>query len=126
MPEHDYRRTRLFIGGRSTTPHGEGRIEVVDPATERVIGEVPAGDASDVDAAVDAARRAFDPLVTVEERRTRVARIVEAVERHLPVIAETISRGMGAPVRIAQSVQTQVPLDVARGIARVLDTVELV
>ena len=37
-----------------------GTFEVINPATEEVIHQAPAGTAEDVDAAVKAARRAFD------------------------------------------------------------------
>jgi aldehyde dehydrogenase (NAD+) len=119
---NNYTRTTLFIGGEWVLPNGRGTIEVIDPATERVIGSVPDGTAADVDAAVAAARRAFDPLISIAERRERVAAVIAAMEKRLPDIAETISREMGAPVRIAQGVQTQVPLAVARGIEEVLAT----
>lgn len=119
---HDYTRKTLFIDGRWVTPNGSDVIEVVDPATENVIGSVPNGTAADVDAAVAAARRAFDPLITVDERRDRLARVIDAMEKRLPDIAETITREMGAPIRISQGVQTKVPLAVARGFADVLET----
>ncbi|MBX8687290.1 aldehyde dehydrogenase family protein [Mycobacterium sp. 20091114027_K0903767] len=121
--EHD----RLFIDGSWTTPSGNDRgdvVEVIDPATEAVIGHVPNGGAADVDAAVAAARRAFDPLISVAERRDRTQRVIAAMEKRLPDIAELITAEMGAPVRIAQTVQTQVPLAVAKGFAQVLDTFE--
>ncbi|BBY18260.1 aldehyde dehydrogenase family protein [Mycolicibacterium litorale] len=121
---HEYTRKTLFIDGTWVTPAGSGAIEVIDPATEQVIGSVPNGTAADVDAAVAAARRAFDPLITVAERRDRLDRVIAAMEKRLPDIAETISCEMGAPVRIAQGVQTKVPLAVARGIADVLATFE--
>lgn len=121
---NDYTRTALLINGEWTIPDGRDTIEVVDPATERVIGSVPAGTVADVDAAVTAAKDAFDPLVTVAERRERVAVILSAMEKRLPEIAEAITAEMGAPVRIAQGVQTQVPLAVARGFADVLDSFE--
>jgi aldehyde dehydrogenase (NAD+) len=121
---HDYNRTSLFIDGGWVTPAGAGSIDVVDPATEEVIGSVPSGSSDDVDAAVAAARRAFDPLITVAERKDRLARVIAAMEKRLPDIAETITREMGAPVRIAQSVQTQVPLAVANGFADVLNSFE--
>ncbi|MGV0645424.1 aldehyde dehydrogenase family protein [Mycolicibacterium sp. XJ2546] len=121
---HDYTRKTLFIDGQWVTPSAGDVIEVVDPATENVIGCVPNGTASDVDAAVAAARRAFDPLITLAERRDRLARVIAAMEKRLPDIAETISREMGAPVRVAQGVQTKVPLAVARGFADVLDSFE--
>ncbi|MCA4724433.1 aldehyde dehydrogenase family protein [Mycolicibacterium fortuitum] len=118
--EHD----KLFIDGRWTTPSESGVIDVVDPATENVIGHVPNGSAADVDAAVTAARRAFDPLISVAERRERLDRVIAAMEKRLPEVAELITAEMGAPARISQSVQTQVPLAVAKGFAEVLDTFE--
>ncbi len=121
---HNYHRTTLFIDGQWAEPDGDGLIEVVDPATEQVIGTVPNGSRADVDAAVASARQAFDPLITVAERRDRLAAVIDAMEKRLPDIAETITAEMGAPVRIAQSVQTQVPLAVARGFARVLEDFE--
>ncbi|OBH66825.1 aldehyde dehydrogenase [Mycobacterium intracellulare] len=121
---HDYDRTTLFIDGQWVEPAGRDAIEVIDPSTEKPIGSVPAGTQADVDAAAAAARRAFDPLIGVAERRERVAAVIAAMEKRLPDIAETISREMGAPLRIAQTVQTQVPLAVARGFAGVLDSFE--
>ncbi|GAA4367893.1 aldehyde dehydrogenase family protein [Agromyces bauzanensis] len=124
MSDHDYDRTRHFIGGEWTPSLGTGGIEVVDPSTEQTIGSVPRGDGRDVDTAVAAAREAFDPLVSVEERRARASRAIEAMRARLPQIAETISREMGAPIRIATTVQTQVPLAVAEGILEAFDDFE--
>jgi len=121
---HNYTRTTLFIDGQWVKPNSAEVIEVIDPATESIIGCVPDGTTADLDAAVAAARRAFDPLISVAQRRERLAAVIAAVEKRLPDIAETITREMGAPVRIAQTVQTQVPLAVARGFADVLDTFE--
>lgn len=121
---HDYTRKTLFIDGQWVTPSASDVIDVVDPATEKVIGCVPNGTVADVDAAVAAARRAFDPLITRAERVDRLARVIAAMEKRLPDIAETISREMGAPLRVAQGVQTNVPLAVARGFADVLESFE--
>lgn len=121
---HTHQRSELFIDGSWVAPSGSGVIDVVDPATEAVIGHVPGGDEADVDAAVAAARRAFDPAITVQERQQRLRRVIDAMEKRLPDIANLITAEMGAPVRIAQTVQTQVPLAVANGFADVLDTFE--
>lgn len=121
---HTHQRSELFIDGRWVAPSGSDVIDVVDPATEAVIGHVPGGDEADVDAAVAAARRAFDPAITVPERRQRLRRVIDAMDKRLPDIANLITAEMGAPVRIAQTVQTQVPLAVANGFADVLDTFE--
>jgi aldehyde dehydrogenase (NAD+) len=121
---HDYTRSTLFIDGQWITPDGSGSIEVIDPSTEQPIGTVPSGSVGDVDAAVAAARRAFNPLITVAERRERVHAVIAAMEKRLPDIAHFITAEMGAPVRIATSVQTQVPLAVARGVAELLGAFE--
>jgi acyl-CoA reductase-like NAD-dependent aldehyde dehydrogenase len=116
-----YEHPTLFIDGGWVKPAGSGAIDVIDPATEKVIGHVPNGSAADVDAAVNAARRAFDPLISVDERRDRLHRVIDAMEKRLPDIAHLITAEMGAPVRIAATVQTQVPLAVAKGFADALD-----
>ncbi|TDK97258.1 aldehyde dehydrogenase family protein [Mycobacterium paragordonae] len=124
MRMHDYTRKTLYIDGQWVTPVGTGEIEVINPATEQAIGSVPNGDAADVDAAVAAARRAFDPLISVAERKERTAAVIAAMAQRLPDIAETITAEMGAPLRISQTVQTKVPLAVAQGFADVLETFE--
>jgi acyl-CoA reductase-like NAD-dependent aldehyde dehydrogenase len=50
---------QMWIGGKYTSGASGRVIPVQDPATEDVIDEVPAGDAADVAAAVDAASRVF-------------------------------------------------------------------
>eukprot|EP00271_Cylindrocystis_brebissonii_P021793 TRINITY_DN7_c0_g1_i1.p1 TRINITY_DN7_c0_g1~~TRINITY_DN7_c0_g1_i1.p1 ORF type:complete len:504 (-),score=113.26 TRINITY_DN7_c0_g1_i1:577-2088(-) len=49
----------LFINGKWTAPLQNERIPIINPATEEVIGSLPAGKQADVDAAVAAARAAF-------------------------------------------------------------------
>ncbi|SCK19752.1 betaine-aldehyde dehydrogenase [Variovorax sp. HW608] len=53
-------RNELFINGEWTLPAKRGTFDVINPATEEVIHHAPAGTAEDVDAAVRAARAAFD------------------------------------------------------------------
>lgn len=124
MTDHHYDRAELYIDGEWVSPAGTDSIEVINPATEQVIGSVPSGADADVDAAVTAARNAFDPGIGVAERRARLDAVITSMEKRLPDIAETITAEMGAPIRISQSVQTQVPLAVARGFADALATFE--
>ncbi len=121
---HNYERTTLFINGEWVPSTGTEAIDVVDPSKEAVFGSVPSGTAADVDTAVAAARAAFDPLISVEDRRERLSAVIAAMEKRLPDIAETITHEMGAPIRISQTVQTQVPLAVAHGFAEALETFE--
>ena len=51
---------KLYIGGRWVAPHGKQTIDVHNAGNGEVMGRIPAGDESDADAAVRAARAAFD------------------------------------------------------------------
>jgi acyl-CoA reductase-like NAD-dependent aldehyde dehydrogenase len=50
----------LFSGGEWSAPRGSGRIEVISPSTESVVGSVPEASSADVDDAVRAACAAFE------------------------------------------------------------------
>jgi aldehyde dehydrogenase (NAD+) len=56
--KHTY--NSLFIDGRWVPSHSTEVNTVVSASTEEAIGLTPVGDATDVDAAVTAAHRAFD------------------------------------------------------------------
>ncbi len=68
-----------------------------------------------------AARRAFDPLISVAERRERLDAVITAMEKRLPDIAETITarNGCAGPDR-ADACRRRCPLAVARGFADAL------
>jgi hypothetical protein len=53
------RRHNLFIDGKWTDALGQGRTDVIEPATERTLTTVAAGSAEDIDRAVLAADKAF-------------------------------------------------------------------
>ncbi|GAA5020131.1 aldehyde dehydrogenase [Kitasatospora paranensis] len=93
---------RLFIGGRWVEPAGTGTIEVVSPHTEQVVARVPHATPADVDAAVAAAREAFDhgpwPRMTVAERVEVVTRIKDALLARHQELAELITLQNGSPI----------------------------
>jgi acyl-CoA reductase-like NAD-dependent aldehyde dehydrogenase len=105
-------RDRLFIDGAWVAPHAGTSIDVVDPATEEVIGSAPAGDAADVDAAARAARAAFPgwAATPVEERARLLRAIGEALERRGDELAELMSREMGMPRRQSRDLQVGLPV----------------
>ena len=65
------RQTQCFIGGKWVPAASGKTFETIHPATEEVICEVAEGDKADVDAAVEAAREAFDNGAVVEDGRPR-------------------------------------------------------
>lgn len=54
-----YRDYGLYIDGQWTAARAGGVREVIDPATEEIVGHVPAAEAVDLDAALAAAQRGF-------------------------------------------------------------------
>ena len=115
-------RDRLYIGGAWVQPGGPESIDVVDPATEDVIGRVPAGTAEDVDRAVAAAREAFGGWSTapVEQRSKYLTLLAEGLDARAGEIARTITAEMGAPAKFAQAVQAGLPISVMSTFARIV------
>ncbi|MBV9879594.1 MAG: aldehyde dehydrogenase family protein [Gemmatirosa sp.] len=100
-------RPQHYIDGRFVDAHATARIDVIDPATQEVIGAVADGDAADVDAAVAAARRAFDggPWrdVTAQERGRILFRLAQVVRDQAAALAELETRDNGKPIAEAEA-----------------------
>ncbi|GAA3052408.1 aldehyde dehydrogenase family protein [Actinokineospora globicatena] len=110
------------IGGALVSSAGE-RIEVVNPATEEVIGTVPAGTAADVDTAVAAAAAAFPAWAARDprERAAVVRRVAEGLVARRAEIAALITAEMGSPIGFATKVQASLPAATTAGIADLLE-----
>lgn len=104
---------RLHIGGLWRVPQGQAVAAVVNPATEGVLCEVPLGNAGDVDAAVAAARAAFEGWSGTDptERARLLARLEALMEGRADLLAECLALEMGAAISYARA--AQVPLAVA-------------
>ena len=89
---------RFFIDGAWMRPAGEGRIPVVDPASESVFAEVAAGGPEDVDRAVAAARRAFPAFAAtpLAQRCALLERIRRLLLERAEQFADILPREMGA------------------------------
>ena len=91
-------RHELFIGGKLIAPASGKYFPSINPATEQQLTEIAAANASDVDAAVKAARRAYDKVwgkMPGRERGKylyRIARIIQEKSRELAVL-ETMDGG---------------------------------
>jgi aldehyde dehydrogenase (NAD+) len=81
----------LYIGGEWVRPVGAGRLQVVSPSTEDVLVTVAEAAEPDMDAAVAAARAAFDhgpwPRMTYAERAGHLRRLAAALRERAPELA---------------------------------------
>jgi acyl-CoA reductase-like NAD-dependent aldehyde dehydrogenase len=104
---------QLFIGGDWVGPHGQNRIEVINPATEEFVGAAPSASREDADAAVAAARNAFDsgpwPRMPLNERLEILRRFRDLYAEHEEVIAGLITEEMGCPITLSRSFQAAAP-----------------
>ncbi|MFP1153928.1 aldehyde dehydrogenase [Mycobacterium sherrisii] len=97
-------------------PPWEGRVnvlEVISPHTEQPIAQVTAAEPADVDAAVGAARAAFDtgPWSRTEpaERIDAIRRLADGYDKRRAEMADVITAEIGAPITFAQRAQVGLP-----------------
>ena len=91
----------LTIDGQSVS--GEGTFGVVNPATGAVFAQAPACSRAQLDAAMEAAHRAFGPWARDEARRREALRAcAEAVKARLGELAPILTREQGKPLARAR------------------------
>ncbi|WP_461061874.1 aldehyde dehydrogenase family protein, partial [Streptomyces pseudoechinosporeus] len=97
---HDY--SSLFIDGQWAAPHSADVNTVINATTEQAMGRTPVGDSADVDAAVAAARRAFDGTgwsdLEPDARADALERFANELEKRSTLIAETVTAENGMPI----------------------------
>ncbi|KHE71802.1 aldehyde dehydrogenase family protein [Halobacillus sp. BBL2006] len=95
-----------FINGEWVESTGSDVEEVINPATEEVIGKISLGTKEDLDKAVKAARDAFPSFSTMpkEERVKMLERIAEEYEKRKDDIIETITDELGSPLTVSEKV----------------------
>ena len=102
-----------YIDGRLCVPRSGAYLEVFEPAIGAVYAHCADSDATDVDAAVDAASRAFPAwaATAAADRASLLNRIADQIESRLEEFAAAESRDSGKPVALARS------LDIPRAVA---------
>jgi aldehyde dehydrogenase (NAD+) len=104
-------RDKLFIDGAWVASSGTETIEVINAATEQVMGTIPKGTPADVDRAVAAAKAALAEWSAkpVDERAKFIQLIAEGLAARSGAIAETISGEVGMPVFWSTMIQAGLP-----------------
>jgi acyl-CoA reductase-like NAD-dependent aldehyde dehydrogenase len=116
---------KLYIGGQWVAPAGEESIEVVNSTTEQVMGRIPAGTPADVDAAVAAARAAFDgwSAVPAHERGQLLGAVAAGLSARGDELATLISQELGMPLALSRMIQAGLPAMSFASMAELLEQV---
>jgi len=104
-------RDRLFIGGQWVEPHGKGKLEVINPATEEVLATIPEGDGEDADRAVKAAGAAFEGWshLSPEARGGYLTKIKKGLQARTEELTAVIAAEVGMPVALSPAYQLGSP-----------------
>src|SRR5699024_5572832 len=95
-----------YINGEWVESTGSETMEVINPATEEVIGHISAGTKEDLDRAVKAARAAFPSFsqTTKEYRIELLEKIAEEYAKRKDELIEIITEELGSPRKISKNV----------------------
>ncbi len=107
----------MTIGGQAVLGDGP-LIEVWNPATGQIMDTVAGASAQQVEAAIAAARRAFDdgpwPRMSGAERGAAMHRLADQLENYRDELITAIVSEAGTPVATSEVLQFEVPLRILR------------
>lgn len=103
-PKSDYGTLRNYVNGEWTESTSDSFEHVVDPATGKVIAQVPNSSQEDVDKAVSAAAEAFGDWkrTSVVQRTRPFFRLKQLLEDHKEDLARTLVQEMGKVIKEAR------------------------
>src|SRR5215472_9686047 len=121
MPGHD----TLFIGGEWVSPSSAATIAVRNASTGEPIGEAPQAAEADVDAAVAAARRAFDDPSGWSQweparRGEALERLAAELEPRAQEIGRLVSEQNGMPIALSPLIEGMTPVGTLRYVISLL------
>lgn len=127
-PRAVWRGERLLIGGDLVPASGGRTYPNIDPATGEVLGAAPDASVADADAAVAAARRAFDSTGWPADRALRsrgLRQLHQALLDRLEDLRALVVAEAGAPVMLTRSgPQLDLPVGAVAWTADLLDSYE--
>jgi aldehyde dehydrogenase (NAD+) len=120
--------TECFIGGK-WVPSASGKtFDTVHPATEEVICKVAEGDKADIDAAVDAAREAFDNgpwrSMDARDRGALIYKLAELIEEEAEELAALETLDNGKPINDSRAADIPLVIDTLKYYAGWADKIE--
>ncbi len=117
---------KFYINGEFTEPSSNEILDIIDPATEEVIGVVALGSIEDVDKAVFSAKEAFKVTskLSKKDRLDILQTIRENYKKRFKDISEAIRLEMGAPIKLAEGAQVTTGLGHLKTAMHVLENHE--
>ncbi|MFD6882509.1 aldehyde dehydrogenase [Rhodococcus sp. BL-253-APC-6A1W] len=103
----------LLIDGK-LVPGSGGTFEVFDPSTEELLGKAADATAADMDAAIEAARRAFDDTDWSRDHAFRarcLRQLRDALRGHIEELREITIAEVGAPRFLTSAAHLEGPVD---------------
>mgnify|MGYP003662768821 CR=1 FL=1 len=97
----------FYINGKWVAPAKANDLAVIDPSTEEQCAVISLGSEADTNAAVAAARAAFDgwSQTSKEERTKLIKKLLEIYNARSEEMAQAMSMEMGAPIDMSRSSQ---------------------
>lgn len=122
------KQTQCFIDGQWVDAVSGKTFETIHPATEEVIAQVAEGDSADIDAAVGAARRAFDegPWRTMDarDRGSLMRRLADLIEEEIDYLAALETLDNGKPISDSRNADLPLVVDCLRYYAGWCDKIQ--
>lgn len=122
-------RSSFFIGNQWIRPASDHTFRIQNASTGEHVATVPEGTEADIDAAVAAAREAFDhspwPKLNPAERAEIMLRFMAELVARGSAIAEAVSLQNGMPVTLANMLEAQFPAGVLQYYASLADGIAL-
>ena len=119
--------TQCVIGGRSLPAQSGECFDTINPATGQILAQVSKGDCADVDAAVSAARKAFDegpwPQMSPSERKVVMQRFATLVEANLDELAMMEALEAGKPISDCMEIDLPETINTLRWHAEAADKI---
>ena len=99
---------KFYINGKWVSPSKPNDFEVINPSTEETCAIISLGSKEDTNAAVDAAKKAFESWKnsSKEERIKLLEKLLSIYKKRYSEMVDAISTEMGAPMDWATDVQT--------------------
>lgn len=114
---------KFYINGEWVDPVTPNKFGVINPATEETVEIISLGSPADVDAAVAAAKTAFETwgLTSTQERLALLKKLAEVYQSRIDEMASAITIEMGAPLDLSKGAQAPAGLSGIKSAIRALE-----